>query len=63
MEKTYSMSVTEKSFYEKAKSKGIRLLEVAKNKIIFALNNEYVKITYCHPSKEFVNLMTELYEG
>lgn len=62
MEKIYNMNVTEKSFYEKAKSKGIRLLEVAKNKIIFALNNEYVKITYCHPSKEFVNLMTELYE-
>ena len=63
MEKIYNMSVTEKSFYEKAKSKGIRLLEVAKNKITFALNNEYVKITYSHPSKEFVNLMTELYEG
>ena len=57
------MSVTEKSFYEKAKSKGIRLLEVGKNKITFTLNNEYVKITYSHPSKEFINLMTELYEG
>lgn len=57
------MSVTEKSFYEKAKSKGIRLLEVGKNKITFALNNEYVKITYSHPSKEFINLMSELYEG
>ena len=57
------MSVTEKSFYEKAKSKGVRLLEVAKNKITFALNNEYVKITYVHPSEEFINLMTELYEG
>lgn len=56
------MSVTEKSFYEKAKSKGIRLLEVAKNKIIFALNNEHVKITYNNPSDEFVNLMTEIYE-
>ena len=63
MEKIYSMSVTEKSFYEKAKSKGIRLLEVGKNKITFTLNNEYVKITYSHPSKEFINLMTELYEG
>ena len=63
MEKVYSMSVTEKSFYEKAKSKGIRLLEVGKNKITFVLNNEYVKITYSHPSKEFINLMTELYEG
>lgn len=57
------MSITEKSFYEKAKSKGIRLLEVGKNKITFILNNEYVKITYSHPSKEFINLMTELYEG
>jgi hypothetical protein len=63
MEKVYSMSVTEKSFYEKAKSKGIRLLEVGKNKITFVLNNEYVKITYSHPSKEFINLMSELYEG
>lgn len=57
------MSVNEKSFYEKAKSKGIRLLEVDKNKITFVLNNEYIKITYSHPSKEFINLMTELYEG
>ena len=57
------MSVNEKSFYEKAKSKGIRLLEVDKNKITFALNNEYIKITYSHPSEEFINLMTELYEG
>ena len=63
MEKIYNMNVTEKSFYEKAKSKGIRLLEVGKNKITFALNNEYAKITYSYPSKEFVNLMTELYEG
>jgi hypothetical protein len=63
MEKVYSMSVTEKSFYEKAKSKGIRILEVGKNKITFALDNEYVKITYSLPSKEFINLMSELYEG
>lgn len=57
------MNVIEKSFYNKAKSKGIRLLEVGKNKITFTLNNEYVKITYPHPSKEFINLMNELYEG
>jgi hypothetical protein len=57
------MSVTEKLFYEKAKYKGISLLEIDKNKITFALNNEYVKITYSHLSKEFINLMTELYEG
>ena len=63
MEKINNMSVTEKSFYEKAKSKGSRLLEIGKNKITFALNNEYVKITYSHPSEEFINLMNELYEG
>ena len=57
------MNISEKSFYDKAKSKGIRLLEVGKNKITFALNNEYIKITYPHPSKEFVNLMTELCKG
>lgn len=57
------MNISEKSFYKKAKSKGIRMLEVGEDKITFALNNEYLKITYSHPSEEFVNLMTELYEG
>ena len=57
------MNISEKSFYEKAKSKGIHMLEVGENKITFTINNEYVKITYSHPSEEFVNLMTELYEG
>lgn len=57
------MNIIEKLFYDKAKSKGIRLLEVGKNKITFGLNNEYIKITYSHPSKEFINFMTELYEG
>ena len=56
------MNLFEKSFYEKAKVKGIRLLEINKNKMTFALNNEHVKITYNNPSNEFVNLMTELYE-
>lgn len=56
------MNISEKSFYEKAKSKGIRMLEVGENKITFAINNEYVKITYPHPSEEFVNLMSELYK-
>lgn len=57
------MNISEKSFYKKAKTKGIRMLEVGENKITFTINNEYVKITYPHPSEEFVNLMTELYEG
>lgn len=57
------MNMFEKTFYEKAKSKGLRLLEVGNNKITFALNNEFVKITYPNPSDEFVKLMTELYEG
>lgn len=57
------MDIFEKNFYEKAKSKGIRFLEINKNKIIFALNNEHAKITYNNPSDEFVNLMTEIYEG
>lgn len=57
------MNISEKSFYKKAKSKGIRMLEVGEDKITFVLNNEYLKITYPHPSEEFVNLMTELYEG
>ena len=57
------MNINEKSFYKKAKTKGIHMLEVGENKITFTINNEYVKITYPHPSEEFVNLMTELYEG
>lgn len=57
------INISEKSFYKKAKSKGIRMLEVGENKITFTINNEYVKITYQYPSEEFVNLMTELYEG
>jgi hypothetical protein len=59
------MNKVEESFYNKAKSKGLRLLEINtnKNKITFALNNEYVKITYSNPSDDFITAMTELYEG
>ena len=56
------MNMFEKTFYEKAKIKGVRLLETSKNKITFALNGEYVKITHSNPSDEFITLMTNLYE-
>ena len=57
------MNAFEKSFYEKAKVKGIRLFEEYDKKVVFALNNnEHVKITYSNPSKEFIKLMKEIYE-
>ena len=56
------MNIIEKTFYEKAKSKGIRLLEINKNNIMFALNGEYAKIKYDNPSDEFITLMKEIFE-